>query len=76
MIKMIAPDSASDKAGIWKNRLATIARTAIIKPTIKKPPIKLKSLRVVKTYADNAKKMTPVPPREVAINSGPLASER
>ncbi len=48
MIMITTAEIASDTAGTWKKILASEAISATIRPVIRKPPIKLKFLRVVR----------------------------
>ena len=65
----------NDMAGICKNIFASAANSTKRKPTIKKPPIKLKSFRVASAYADNPINITPVPPNDNIMIFPPLGNE-
>ena len=62
--------------GICKNMFAIIAITTAIMPAIKKPPINEKSFLEVKTYADNAKKISAVEPNACIISAPPFGIAR
>ena len=67
IMKITAAEMVSCRAGIPRKILRIAAPMTTRKPTIKNPPRKLKSLWVVSTYPDRAKKMAAVPPRAIAM---------
>ena len=71
-IKAIIKDNAKCIAGICRNKLTMIATKQTIEPTAKKLPNFVKSRSGFIAMTDKPKKIAPVAPSDIMINSAPF----